>query len=226
MALWSAITALADHAGKADRTAAREATGESAGEQPVVLRSMAQRRADVLADLAYAVLDRADLPRRQGRRPHIQVTVAASTLLGLDEQPGELAGYGPITAQTAREVAADGTWRRLLVDPATGGLLDYGRTTHDPPANLADHVLARDQTCRGLGCRIAAERCDIDHAIRYPDGPTADHNLSCLCRWCHIRKHQAGWHLELHPNGDITWTSPTGHKYVDAVPPVLDIPPF
>ena len=160
-----------------------------------VLRTMGQLRADVLADMAYATLERADLPRNHRRRPHIQVTVAATTLLGLDELPGELAGYGPIPAHLARQVAADGTWRRLLTDPGTGGLLDYGTTTYEPPKNLTDHVITRDQTCRGLGCRVRAERCDIDHTIRYPDGPTAEHNLTCECRPCHIRKHNAGWQL-------------------------------
>jgi hypothetical protein len=167
-------------------------------------------------------LEQPDLPRNHRRRPHIQVTVAASTLLGLDDQPGELAGYGPITAEVARMIAAEGTWRRLLTDPATGGLLDYGTTVHDPPKNLADHVITRDQTCRGLGCRIRAQRCDLDHTIRFPDGPTADHNLTCACRHCHIRKHQAGWKLQLLPNGDVIWTSPTGHSYHDPVPAVLD----
>ena len=223
MALWSAITALADHARTADHaraTGAASGTGEATGAR----RSMDQARADVLADLAYAVLERDDLPRPHRRRPHIQITMAASTALGLDDQPGELAGYGPITAQVARRVAADGTWRRLLTDPATGGLLDYGRTVYHPPANLAEHVITRDQTCRGLGCRIQAERCDRpQHPL--PRGPTAAHNLACACRCCHIRKHQAGWTPTLHPNGDIDWTSPTGHRYHDPVPPILDTGP-
>ena len=103
-ALWSAITALADHARTADHaraTGAASGTGEATGAR----RSMDQARADVLADLAYAVLERDDLPRPHRRRPHIQITMAASTALGLDDQPGELAGYGPITAATARRVA-------------------------------------------------------------------------------------------------------------------------
>lgn len=39
----------------------------------------------------------------------VRVTVSATTLLRLDDQPGELAGYGPIPAETARELAADAT---------------------------------------------------------------------------------------------------------------------
>jgi Domain of unknown function (DUF222) len=198
-----------------------DAAVESAGRR----RTMDQARADVLADMAYATLDREDLPRNHRRRPHIQITLAATTALGLDDQPGELAGYGPITAATARRLAAEGTWRRLLTDPATGGLLDYGRTTYQPPQNLVDHILTRDQTCRGLGCRIPAQRCDLDHTLPFPAGPTADHNLTCLCRRCHTRKHQAGWTLHLHPDGDLSWTSPTGHTYTDPASPVLDTAP-
>src|SRR6266511_96609 len=68
----------------------------------------------------------------------------ATMLMGLTEHGAELAGYGPIPAQVARELAADGTWRRLLTDPVSGHLLDYGRTTYRPPAALADFIRARD----------------------------------------------------------------------------------
>ena len=60
--------------------------------------------------------------------------VALSTLLGFDEQPGELAGYGPIPADLARRMAADptGTWTRLVTDEL-GQLVDYGpRSTGHP----------------------------------------------------------------------------------------------
>ncbi|MBC7291722.1 MAG: DUF222 domain-containing protein, partial [Actinotalea sp.] len=55
-----------------------------------------------------------------GGRPRINVTVGIGTLLGLDDRPGELAGYGPIGADVARRLAVDGTWRRLLVDEPSG----------------------------------------------------------------------------------------------------------
>jgi hypothetical protein len=99
-------------------------------------------------------------------------------------------------------------------------------------------VVTRDQTCRAPGCRLPAARCDLDHTVQYPDGPTAAHNLACLCRHCHRKKHQAGWTAGLDPGGDLTWTTPTGHTYTDPVPAVLepvpaaarapagDVPPF
>ncbi|KLL12416.1 hypothetical protein FrCorBMG51_05325 [Protofrankia coriariae] len=36
------------------------------------------------------------------------------------DTPGELAGYGPIPAATAHDLAADATWQRILTDPAAG----------------------------------------------------------------------------------------------------------
>jgi hypothetical protein len=189
----------------------------SAGE----VRSADQRRADAVVDVFARALAGA-LPEQHGARPSVQVTVAASTLLGCDEQPGELAGYGPITAQQARRIAADatGTWRRLLTDPATGALLDYGRTTYRPPRDLADFVIARDRTCVFPTCRRAARRCDLDHGQPWcTGGTTCPHNLHALCRRHHRAKHEAGWSVARQADGSYHWTSPTGHNYTVKPPP-------
>ncbi len=183
------------------------------------------RRADAFTGMMREALNNAGtppgtaLPRQHGRRPHIQVTVGVNTLLGLDEEPAELAGYGPITAATARRIATDGTWRRLLTDPASGALLDYGRTVYQPPADLAQFVIARDQTCRFPGCAMPARRCEIDHAIEFDSGGTTDRiNCGTLCKRHHRAKHRAGWRLQRHPDGACTWTSPAGKTY-DLPPP-------
>jgi len=84
---------------------------------------------------------------------------------------------------------------------------------HDPSERMATVVRVRDGTCRFPSCRAPARRCDIDHTIRYPDGPTAIWNLACLCRRHHRLKHEAGWHLVQHAHGILEWTSPTGHIY-------------
>jgi Domain of unknown function (DUF222) len=165
---------------------------------------------------------------RRGRRPQIAVVVPYSTLIGIDEHPAELAGYGPLPASVARRIAADGTWRRLLTDPATGQLLDYGTTRYRPPQDLVDHVVMRDQTCCGIACTRPASACDIDHTIGYPDGPTADWNLGPPCRPHHNGKTHAGWHLSQPDPGHFQWRSPTGHHYdrpPTQVGPILRAPP-
>ena len=180
-------------------------------------RSADQRRADALVDLGVAALHDPLLPKAHGMRPAVQVTVALSTLLGLDEQPGELAGHGPIPAALARRIAADptGTWRRLVTDPATGALLDYGATTYRPPSNLTAFVIARDQTCTFPGCRRAAHRCDIDHEVPASrGGATSADNLAALCRRHHRAKHQAGWQVRRGLRTGVSqWSSPAGHTY-------------
>src|SRR5262249_16363841 len=102
-------------------------------------RTADERRADALCDL---ILD-PRLHYTTSGKGGVQVTVPASTLMGLDDQPADLAGYGPIPADLARELAAEGTWRRLVTDPLSGTLLDFGRTTYRPPVGLPDFVRAR-----------------------------------------------------------------------------------
>jgi hypothetical protein len=165
---------------------------------------------------------------RPGRRPQIAVVVPYSTLIGIDEHPAELAGYGPLPASVARRIAAEGTWRRLLTDPATGQLLDYGTTRYRPPQHLVDHVIMRDQTCCGIACTRPAAACDIDHTIGYPDGPTADWNLGPPCRPHHNGKTHALWELAQPERGQFQWRSPTGHRYdrpAIQIGPILHPPP-
>jgi hypothetical protein len=161
-----------------------------------------------------------------GNAPHhrteIRITVALTTLLGLDEHPGDLTGIGPIDATTARDLAlaAGGVWRRIITDPLSGTVLDVGRTTYRPPRALARHVHVRDQTCARPGCTTPAEACDLDHTIEYhhppdgqPPGTTADHNLGPLCRRDHRLKTDGGFTLRQTAPGTYLWTTPAGHHY-------------
>jgi hypothetical protein len=200
-------------------------------------RSADQRRADTLVALLLGTTDvpaGAAVSSWQGRAPSVQLTVPASTLLGLDNHPGELDGYGAIPAAVARAIAADptGTWRRLLTDD-TGRLLDYGRSTYRPPQPLTDHVIARDRTCRFPGCPRPARRCEIDHQLAWDHGgTTSPDNCQSLCSRHHHLKHEGGWQVTGHPDNDLTWTSPTGHTYrappghYDQPDPTDEPPPF
>ena len=255
--------------------------------------------------------------------PGTTVLVALPTLLGADEEPVELSGYGPVPAWMARRAAADSRLRRVLTDPLTGQLVaidghtypsgwltprgssssagESGRSdrraetvraslrpdpaaaptracasspsTHAPPAlaptptpaappptsapsvapppgppcapvrvedcpvqvagggpyeiptHTARLVRARSPRCTAPGCRIPAARCDLDHVIRHPDGPTCPCNLTPLCRRHHRMKHRATswrqWQVHRCEAGHTHWTSPLGHHHVVAPEPLL-----
>ena len=148
-----------------------------------------------------------------------------------------------VPAMTAWALAAGGTWRRLVTDPASGTVVDVGRTRYRPPAGLADLVRARDRACVFPTCQTPAERCDIDHLTAWSQGGTTSlDNLTTLCEAHHRLKHTPGWALtrdqaggilswhtpdktvyQRHPNGTITRlprkTGPHQHHVPGAVVP-------
>lgn len=212
--------------GSASRTAGRAA-------RRTARRSMARdyseaiRLADVLqrmtaagllaeADLgtdAPSCVDGLPVGRRVRPTGEIRVTVSAETLLGISSAPGELDGYGPITAAHARHLAhrAGTTWRRLLTDPTSGVVLDIGRSRYRPPQGLADLVATRySGRCTRPGCPNRGR--DLDHVRPWEaGGDTSDRNLHPTCRGCHTAKH-SGWTVTLHDDVTVTWTAPNGHS--------------
>ena len=86
----------------ADATAAFTAIDALAGHAAIDgdTRSIDQRRADAFTDVFTSILDRQTtpdgtaLPTRHGQRVALQVTVAASTLAGLDDRPATLVRTG------------------------------------------------------------------------------------------------------------------------------------
>jgi hypothetical protein len=188
------------------------------------LRTMDMKRADALSEIAgIAVSLSADEAKSHRRSVSVNVTIDLPTLLGLNENPGQLAGYGVLPAQIVRALAGEGKWRRFITDPNTGTLLDYGRDSYQPPQDLVDFLIARDRTCRFPGCRQSAARADIDHAEAWEDGgETSAANLGALCRRHHRLKTHGGWKLSSNADGSCSWESPDGHNYFVPARPVLD----
>jgi hypothetical protein len=162
-------------------------------------------------------------------RAHLDLVIDLPTLLALaDGGAGgqvELRGAGPVSADVVRDLLADPevavTMRRLVTDPVTGHLLDYGRRVYQVPQRLREYVIARDRVCRFPGCRRAAARSQIDHAEAWNDGgDTSPANLGALCTRHHQLKTHAGWRItDSRPDGSCTWTSPHGRIYDHDPPP-------
>lgn len=195
--------------GKPTTTAAATATGVKD------TRTMAHKRADALTAWAHRAADDPGLPVMQGKkRLDTQIVIDLATLLGLADNPGELIGYGPIPAELARRLATDSQWRRLVTDPVTGHLLDYGTTTYTPSAGLREYILARDRVCQFPTCQRAGYQCDIDHVEPFtgtPDGgSTSADNLITLCRRHHRLKTHNHWKLRIVKPPDRHRTSNAG----------------
>jgi hypothetical protein len=206
-------------------TAAAKAAKKAGGET----RNMAQLRADFLVAPFQAAIQTgelaglvpAKLASHRGNCGEADLTVPASTIMGVSNAPGELAGYGAITAEVARIIARDRKWRRIVTNPVDGSFLAADADTYRPPAVLARHVELRDQTCVFLGCARRAVQCHLDHSKRYPDGCTCESNLGPLCEHHHIFKHaleDAMGHLKQPEPGTFVWTMPTGHVYTRGRP--------
>lgn len=174
-----------------------------------------QKRADALSAIcSHFLADISETVTPQRRPITVNVTIDLPTLLGLAENPGQLAGYGPIPASVARELASDARWKRFITEPQTGNLLDFGRESYEPPQHLKDFLIARDRTCRFPGCRRSALLSDLDHAESWESGGvTSADNIGALCRRHHRLKTHDGWKIESFSDGSCTWTSPLGKTF-------------
>jgi hypothetical protein len=175
--------------------------------------TVGERRCAALVDWARRYLAGPGVPTRHGHRVNIDLIIDLPTLLGLADHPGEIPGYGIIPAGLARELAADGSWRRLVTDPQTGHLIDCGTRRYRPSQALTDYLLARERVSSFPGSTIPSTRCDIDHTIPHPRGGTDRDNLGPFDRRSHRAKTTGDWTATRTPNGTTQWRSPTGHTY-------------
>jgi hypothetical protein len=183
-------------------------------------RTKPQRRADALAALVAGLTamrctcGSPDCPAAQ-RRPAtdvvIHVLAEQATISADSPSPGYLQTFGPLDANTVRDMAPTAKLKALVMpstDPERG---------YRPSAALAEFVRLRDLTCRFPGCDRPGEVCDIDHTVPFPLGPTHPSNLKLLCRYHHLVKTfypgPGGWADKQLPDGTVQWTAPTGHTY-------------
>jgi hypothetical protein len=144
----------------------------------------------------------------------VNVTVDLPTLLGLTDQPGEVQPGGLIPAEAIRDLIPDAKLRRLIIDPMSGHLLDYGQRTYRAPADLAAFVTARDATAATPGATGPATTGDLDHLVAFDDGgETNPANLQSISRRWHRAKTIGGWQVARNDDGSVTWTSPLGRTY-------------
>ncbi len=165
-------------------------------------RSAPQRRADALAELCRAWLDRSDRPKVAGERPHVVVTMDLESLEGRLGKRSELQDTGPITPETARRFACDAGVSRVIT---RGGSepLDVGRKTPVVPSGMRRALMLRDGGCSFPGCGRPQSWCDAHHLRHWADGgSTALENLVLLCRPHHRAVHE-GFRVQMNGHGPV-----------------------
>ncbi|CAM3707324.1 HNH endonuclease signature motif containing protein [Kibdelosporangium persicum] len=180
-------------------------------------RSLAHRKADVFMDLVLG---------KESKQPPVAVNVLVpmTTLMGLNQEPGEISGYGPITAEYARELAQNATWRRVLTDPS-GQVLEVSRRRFASPT-LKRHIQMRDRVCRQPGCTVPAERCQTDHTKTYASGGlTAQDNTAMFCKRHNLMRQRTNWRIEQIEPGTLVFHTPASRTVV-TTPERYEIPPF
>jgi hypothetical protein len=79
-----------------------------------------------------------------------------------------------------------------------------------PSLPIRQHVMARNPYCTGFDCPRPAHRCDLDHGVSYPRGPTDADNLQPRCRADHEAKTRGLVHTSLSPDGTVEIVLPSG----------------
>jgi Domain of unknown function (DUF222)/HNH endonuclease len=158
-------------------------------------RSHKQRMADSLGELVHHAMDEGKLPRRNGVKPHINLT---TTLEGLKNEVGapaaDLELSLPISTRTLERIACDSTISRVLL--ADSMVIDVGRATRVVSAPTRRALRARDHGCRWPGCDRQVNWSTPHHIVAWSrGGPTKLPNLVLLCYFHHRLVHEGGWQV-------------------------------
>jgi uncharacterized protein DUF222 len=160
----------------------------------------------------------------------VNLVLSDATLLGGDDTPAEVGGYGPVPAAVARHLVATAvddrrsraTLRRIYAHPQSGALVALESRARLFPRGLATFIGLRDQLCRTPYCDAPIRHSD--HAQPHAKaGPTNAVNGLGLCERCNYIKEAASWRVTASVDESGThaaeFTSPTGERYRSSAPP-------
>ena len=188
-----AVDGVLDPEGGAALRTALDALAKQRG--PEDDRTRSQRMADAMTELVHHAMNEGKLPRRNGVRPHINVT---TTLEGLKNEfgapPADLELSLPISTRTLERIACDSTISRVLL--ADSMVIDVGRATRVNSAPRRRALRVRDRGCRFTGCDRPATWSTPHHIIPWArGGPNNLANEVLLCFYHHRLVHEGGWQV-------------------------------
>jgi hypothetical protein len=158
-------------------------------------RTAKQRRADALVEMVQHAMDNGTLPRRNGVRPHVNVTTTVEALTGEAGSPAsELEGGMPVSSKTAQRLACSGTLTRVV--KAGSVVVDVGRATRAVSPSQWRALKARHAGCGWTGCDRPIGWTNAHHIQFWAKGgPSNASNLLPLCYFHHRLVHEGGWQV-------------------------------
>jgi hypothetical protein len=173
-----------------------------------VLRAEAQRR---FSEFYLSGRLTGHVPTHHGRPVEIHVAVTPEALLGLSDTPAEVPGVGTVPIDVVRDMIRDAKIRWLTVSADNGRLLDRNPKSWRVPPDVHAFADTAYPTSVGPHSTVPAARCDGEHLIAAPDGPTDITNVVPMDRGWHVPKtHADGMRVKRRPDGRIEWTTPLG----------------
>jgi hypothetical protein len=158
----------------------------------------------------------------------LQIVMDLDALLDANNhKPAELAGYGPLPADLARDILATSKgrlwWRRLYALPVGGPLAGGDPHRRNFDGYLRKLIMWRDRECRDPYCEAPIRH--IDHIQRFTEGGlTIYSNGRGECERGNYVREMPGWKVESISSGldgqphTIKITTPTGHSYLSRPP--------
>lgn len=131
---------------------------------------------------------------------------------GITEQ-ARIVGGDTLDPLTAKQLFIDAdTYRRLIVDPVHGVVVDLDRRRYRPTTAQRDLLVLTHGTCARDGCDRLALDSDIDHILEWARGGRTNLNdLRPLCPPDHTVRHGTRIRYRARPDGTTQIHTPTGH---------------
>jgi hypothetical protein len=160
----------------------------------------------------------------------VNLVISDGALLGGENTPALVDGYGPIPAAVALRLVeravsdqrSTATLRRLYRQPKSGALVAMESRSRCFPKGLAMFIGLRDQTCRTPYCDAPIRH--RDHAVpRNRGGPTNALNGLGMCAHCNLVKESPDWQVspsEVDGVHTAEFVTPTGALYRSTAPPL------
>jgi len=138
---------------------------------------------------------------------HASAATGATNVLLVDT-------IGTLHRMVRLPTAPAGGWTRQLLNQALAARLDslpaLSTDTYAPTVAITEHVRARNPRCTAYDCPTRAHRCDLDHDVPWPRGPTAVDNLAPRHRRHHQLKTRGLVATRLNQDGSVEHSMLTG----------------